>query len=263
MGLRRRVYEMVEVAKPGDRASWVFDVAILSLIALNVLATILESVPEIGEPWAVAFQLFERCSVAVFTIEYILRIWSCVEIPRFARGGGRLRFALTPMVVVDLLAIAPAYLPMFGVDLRMVRTLRLFRLVRIAKMGRYTRALRVIQSVLVSRREELITSLAFMLALVVVSSSLLYMAEKDAQPEQFGSIPDAMWWAVVTLTTVGYGDIYPITVMGRVLAAFIAILGIGMVALPTSILGSGFVDALKTERAGSMTCPHCGKLIKR
>lgn len=261
--MRRRVYEIVEVAKPGDRASWVFDVAILSLIALNVLALILESVPEIGERWAVAFLLFERCSVAIFSIEYILRVWSCVASSRFARAGGRVRFALTPMAVIDMLAIAPAYLPVLGVDLRVARTLRLFRLVRIAKMGRYTRALRIIQNVLVSRREELITSLAFMLALVIVSSSLLYMAEKDAQPEHFGSIPDAMWWAVVTLTTVGYGDIYPITVMGRILAAIIAILGIGMVALPTSILGSGFVDELKTERADPLSCPHCGKGIER
>ena len=261
--MRRRVYEIVEVAKPGDRASFIFDIAILSLIALNVLAMIVESVPEIGARWAGGFLLFERCSVAVFTIEYALRVWSCVEHPRFARASGRGRFILTPMAVIDMLAIAPAYLPMLGIDLRFARTLRLFRLVRIAKMARYTRALRIIQNVLVSRREELITSLAFMLALVIVASSLLYMAEKDAQPEHFGSIPAAMWWAVVTLTTVGYGDIYPVTVAGRTLAAIIAILGIGMVALPTSILGSGFVDEMKAEREGVPPCPHCGKQINR
>lgn len=261
MRARLRVHQIVEAAKPGDRASFVFDVFILSLIALNVLAVILASVPEYAERWGRLFNSFEVASVAVFSLEYLLRLWSCVEDPRFSHPlGGRVRFAISPMALIDALAIAPFFLPMVGVDLRFVRTLRLFRLIRIAKVSRYTAALRHIQGALRSRRAELITSLGFMVALVVLASSLLYYAERDAQPEHFGSIPAAMWWAIITLTTVGYGDIYPITTLGKTLAAIIAILGVGMVALPTSILASGFAAELRgpsPDRASH--CPHCGR----
>lgn len=264
MKIRNRTHQIVEVARPGDRLSQIFDISILSLIGLNVVAMIVESVPSMGERWAALFWAFEVVSVVVFTVEYLLRLWCCVESARFAHPvRGRLRYMVTPMAIIDMLAIVPFYLPMLGVDLRFVRTLRLFRLARVAKMGRYSTALQTIQQVFRIRKEELIISMTLLIALVVLASSLVYFAERDAQPEQFGSIPAAMWWAVVTLTTVGYGDIYPITPVGRLLSAVIAVLGIGMVALPTGILGSGFAELMSQKDKGRSRCPHCGGVLNK
>lgn len=260
MSTRHRVYEIISLAKPGDRASRAVDVFIAALIILNVFAIVLESVPAMGEGFAGWFWWFEAFSVLVFALEYFTRLWTCVENPRFlAPVSGRLRYALTPLAFVDLIAIIPFFLPFLGFDLRFARMLRLLRLARVAKLGRYSSAVDSIARVIHDRKHELAASLTFMFMLILVSASLLYFAESEAQPEHFGSIPAAMWWAVVTLTTVGYGDIYPITPIGRVLAGTIAILGIGMVALPTSILGSGFVEQVTRRSSPITTCPHCGK----
>lgn len=260
--LRRRVLEIVQIAAPGDRLSRAFDLFLITLILANVVAMIAESVPEIAAQAGGFFTVFEAVSVLIFTIEYILRVWSCVERPEYRRPVvGRLRFALTPLAIIDLLAVLPFYLPFVGVDFRFVRVLRVFRLARVTKLARYNSAVASIGRVIHARRDELMASLSFMLMLIVVASSLLYFAERDAQPEHFGSIPAAMWWAVVTLTTVGYGDIFPVTAVGKMLAGSIAILGVGMVALPTSILGSGFVEEVARKRASAepKVCPHCGK----
>lgn len=257
---RRRVNEILSVAGQGDRASRAFDVMISALIVGNIVAIVLESVPVIGAAWTGFFTVFELVSVAVFSAEYLLRLWSCVEKPGFERPVmGRLRYALTPMALVDLIAVLPFFLPMIGWDMRFARVLRLVRLARVAKLGRYSTAVDGIVRVIRDRRHELFASLTFMFMLILVAASLLYFAESQAQPEYFGSIPAAMWWAVVTLTTVGYGDIYPVTGLGRMLAGTIAILGIGMVALPTSILGSGFVEEIGRKREKQSACPHCGK----
>lgn len=236
------------------------DFVIASVIVANVFAIVLESVPEVGRAWAAGFWWFEVFSVAVFLIEYVVRLWACVEDPRY-RGAvrGRLRYSVTPLALVDLLAIAPFFLPFLGFDLRFARMLRLLRLARVAKLGRYSSAVDSIARVIHDRKHELVASLTFMFMLILVAASLLYFAESEAQPDHFGSIPASMWWAVVTLTTVGYGDIYPITSIGRVLAGTIAILGIGMVALPTSILGSGFVEQMTKRSSPPPVCPHCGK----
>ncbi|MCA9280879.1 MAG: ion transporter [Phycisphaerales bacterium] len=252
------MFEIVEAARPGDRASKVFDLAIIGLIVLNVAAMIAESMPECAARWPGFFMAFERVSIGVFIVEYVLRLWSCVESDRFSKPLlGRLRFARTPMAIVDFFAIAPGLLPFVGLDLRVVRMLRAFRLLRIAKLSRYTRALGLIGRTLTSKKEALITTGLFMVMLILISSTLMYFAERDAQPQHFGTIPNAMWWSIVTLTTVGYGDAYPVTAAGRVLASIIAILGVGMVALPTGILGAGFVEELSRNNH-SPVCPHCG-----
>jgi voltage-gated potassium channel len=209
-----------------------------------------------------AFSAFEVFSVGVFTAEYMLRLWSCTESPRFARPvRGRLRWMVTPMAIVDLLAVLPFYLPFLGADLRIIRILRLFRLFRILKLARYSRALHVIGGVIREKREELLMSCSFLLVLMLVASALMYFAEHEAQPDRFSSIPAAAWWAVVTLTTVGYGDIYPVTPLGRFIGGATAILGIAMLALPTGILGSGFIERFNKEREDPRRCPHCGKEI--
>lgn len=260
---RLRIYKILEPAEECDLLSRLFDFFIIGLILANIVALILESVPEHDVRWDYAFARFELVSVAIFTAEYILRVWSCVENPKFQHPiRGRIRFILTPYAIVDLLAIAPFYLPFFGWDLRFVRTFRVLRLARLAKLARYMSAVQRIQAVILDKRDELAASLSFMMILLIVSSCLLYFAEHEAQPEHFGSIPESMWWAIVTLTTVGYGDVYPITVAGKLLAAVIALLGIGMVALPTSILGSGFIDANKQNPVHNQRCPHCGEQLE-
>jgi len=163
------------------------------------------------------------------------------------------------MMVIDLLAIMPFYLPLWAVDLRSLRVLRLLRVVRVAKVGRSYSSLEVIKQVCRSKKEELVLTSCLMGLLLVVSSSVLYYCEHEAQPEVFSSIPATMWWAVATLTTVGYGDMYPVTAAGRFCAGLIAVLGIGMFALPTGILGAGFVEAIQKSKQPHERCPHCGK----
>jgi len=259
---RKRTWEIVEAANAGDTASRVFDIAILALIFLNTVAVIIGSVQSIQERWCVFLNVFEVVSVVLFTVEYLARLWSCTVDPRFeGRIGGRMRHAFQAMSIIDLLAILPFYLPFVGIDLRSLRVLRLLRVLRVAKVGRYYSSLKVIKHVFKEKKEELVLTSALMGLLLVVSSSLLYYCENRTRPDAFSSIPATMWWSVATLTTVGYGDMYPVTVMGKLCASVIAILGIGMFALPTGILGAGFVEQMQKEKAQEI-CPHCGKKLR-
>ncbi len=260
MKIRKRIWEIAEATKPKDWASRIFVIFILTLIFLNVIAVIVGSIKSVQDRFESLLYGFELFSVLVFTIEYILRLWSCTMDPRFSHPiSGRIRFMFHAMTIIDLLAILPFYLPFLGVDMRVLRILRLLRILRIAKVGRYYSSLTLIKQVFQSKKEELILSSTMMALLIVVSSSVLYYCENDAQPETFSSIPATMWWAVATLTTVGYGDLYPVTLLGKFFASIIAILGIGMFALPTGILGAGFVEAVQKSKAPRTTCPHCGK----
>ncbi len=261
MRTRARVSAILRAPQEGDGLSRAFDVFILSLITLNVVALILESVTSIRQSYATWFHYIEVASVGIFTVEYLLRLWSAVERPEFKRAiTGRLRWARTPFAVIDLLAILPFYLPLLGVDLRIVRIVRLLRVFRVAKLARYSNALRAIGIVLRDKREELMIVVTACVLLLLLSSTLVYFAENEQQPEAFSSIPASMWWGVCTLTTVGYGDMFPVTPFGKVLASFIALLGIGLFALPAGILGAGFVESVsRKESAGC--CPHCGKEI--
>ncbi|MCI0486018.1 MAG: ion transporter, partial [Blastocatellia bacterium] len=190
-------------------------------------------------------------------------LWSCTTDKSFERPiAGRIRFALTPLALIDLVAILPFYLPMiFALDLRFVRILRLFRVLRLFKMARYSESLKTLGNVLKLKKEELVVSLLVLSILLVFASSLIYYAENESQPEVFSSIPAAMWWGIATLTTVGYGDIYPVTPAGKILGAIIAVLGIGMFALPAGVLASGFAEEIQKRRREKNLCPHCGNDI--
>jgi voltage-gated potassium channel len=255
--VKRRVYEVLEIAQPGDRLSSAFDVFILLLIFANVATLMMETVPDLQERHGAAFAAFETVSVAIFTLEYVLRLWSADQSPRF-RGvkGGRMRYALTPLAILDLLSILPYWLAMTGLDLRVLRAIRLFRVLRMAKLVRYSSALQTFVRVIHAKREELLVTIGLLVMLLFWASSLIYYAERIAQPEEFSSIPAAMWWAICTLTTVGYGDVFPVTALGKVIASVISILGIGFFALPTGILGAEFVAEIQRKRV--MACPHCG-----
>ncbi|MBT6994255.1 MAG: ion transporter [Candidatus Cloacimonetes bacterium] len=195
------------------------------------------------------FPYFELFSVIIFSIEYLLRIWSCTINDEYGNNFlRRIKFVVNPLSLVDLVAILPFYLPMFiRVDLRMLRILRLFRMMRLVKMGRYMDSLKIIGVVVNRKKEQLLMAAMAMFMLLLFSATLLYVVENKAQPEAFGSIPAAMWWGVAALTSVGYGDVYPITVIGRIFGAIIATLGIGMFALPAGILASGFSEALEEK----------------
>jgi len=261
---RTRVWQVVEAARKGDHLSRGFDISILALIFLNVLAVIIGTVQSVEQRFGEILYQFEVFSVVIFTAEYAARVWSCVTDKRFASPWrGRLRFVFTPMALIDLLAIVPFYLPFTGLDLRFVRVMRLLRIVRIAKVGRYYSSLGHIRAVFRDKKEELVLTSFLMGVLLILSASVMYYCENSRQPEAFSSIPASIWWAVATLTTVGYGDIYPVTAVGKACASLIAILGIGMFALPTGILGAGFVDQIqKRKRRKTRKCPHCGEKIE-
>lgn len=262
VNLRLRTWEILEAAKPGDIASRICDTFIFSLIILNVIAVIIGSVKSIEEKYEAQLEIFEFFSVAVFTIEYLLRIWSCASQSEFSHPiYGRLKYVFRPMPIIDLIAILPLYLGFLTFDMRFVRALRLFRLFRIAKLGRYSKTTRLFSRVFSTRKEELVITASIMLVMIILASSSIYLAEHEAQPDKFPDIPSAMWWSVVTLTTVGYGDVYPVTSFGKFLAATIAILGIGMFALPAGILGASFVEEIERLKTGKHNCPHCGKEI--
>jgi voltage-gated potassium channel len=236
------------------------NLALSALIALNIAAFVLSTVPDLAPTTVVVLDSIERISLWIFTVEYILRVWSAPLANGYLSAPRpRVRFALTPLALVDLLAVAPFWLPI-GIDLRALRIARLFRILRIAKLARYSAALHVIGRVLARKKEELLVTATAGLALLLVSSSLVYFAEHQAQPETFGSIPAAMWWGVTTLSTVGYGDAIPTTPVGKLIASFVALLGVAIFALPAGVLGAAFTEEFEARR-GRKRCPHCGEKI--
>ena len=238
---------------------------IYGLIILNVIALILESYQELQVEFRNIFYWFEVFSVIIFTIEYLFRLWVSDLEPKYEGSNvmKRFKFATSTLGLIDIFAILPFYLPMiFPFDLRMIRILRLFRLLRIFKLGRYSKSLQTINNVFKETKAELTITFFVAFVLLVLSSTLMFYIEGDAQPEKFSNIGNAFWWSIATLTTVGYGDVYPITAMGKVLSAFIALIGIGFIALPTGIISSAFIDKIHENRTKDedkkCKCPKCG-----
>ncbi|MGK0290146.1 MAG: voltage-gated potassium channel [bacterium] len=239
---------------------------IYALILLNIIALILESYESVNDKYSSIFNMFEFFSVVIFTIEYFLRIWVSDKSKEDKKE--RLNFAFSTMGIIDLIAILPFYLPfILPVDLRVIRILRLFRLLRIFKLARYSKSLKSIRHILRETKAELSITVFVTFVLMILSSTLMYYIEHDDQPEQFASIGDAFWWSIATLTTVGYGDVYPVTGWGKLLSGVIALIGIGFVALPTGIISSAFIEKIQIDKklknkSNKCKCPHCGKDIK-
>ena len=247
---RKRLFEILEVARPGDRISKLFDMLLILLILLNVAAIILESMPEFNQQYGELFQHFDLFSVTVFSIEYVLRIWVAVEHRSFDKVehtnlSYRLQYIRSPSAIVDLLAIAPFYLALLFPTALDLRILRAFRLLRIFKLTRYSQSMTLMLTAISEHIRSFIAAITILMIVMLLAASGIYVFERDAQPEAFGSIPHAMWWAFATLTTVGYGDVTPITAWGKVFGAAITVVGVGMVALPAGILASAFSEQLR------------------
>lgn len=241
-----------------------FNLFIIILILLNIIAVMLETVTPIYELYAAFFYVFDLVSIIIFTIEYLLRIWSCtVELQFRHPVWGRLRYMFTLGMLIDLLAILPFYLHIVvGLDLRMLRLLRLLRLLRVFHLTSYMKATRLIIRVFQSRKNELLISLILLFFLLITSSCLIYFTEHSAQPDQFTSIPHTLWWSIITLTTVGYGDMIPITLVGKALTGVILLSGVALFALPAGIITAGFLEEFrKSKKTITLHCPHCGMPI--
>jgi voltage-gated potassium channel len=260
--LRKTVHHLLDSPRPGSlRAYHYVQLVVYSLITLSVLLVILETVPELPEGYREVFWHVELVVVVFFSIEYLARLWSCVETkPGESPVKARLRYVFSFYGLIDLIAILPFFLHAFlPVDLLALRVMRYFRLFRILKLSRYSKSIKLLTTVFREKKEPLIVAMSILVALLIISSTLMYFAEHQTQPEVFSSIPAAMWWAVATLTTVGYGDVYPVTALGKCIASVIAVLGIGFFALPAGILSSGFTEKIEKTDETAGVCPHCGK----
>ena len=260
--IRAAVYNLIRDDDENSLAASIFDGAIITLILINVALVILDTFSGFPE-WAYTlFRYVEAASVIVFTAEYLMHLWTApLKHSDMRPLRAIIRHAFSFMEIVDLLAILPFYLPfIFPIDLRVLRMIRLLRLLRLLKMNRYTTALSSIAKVFQRKAAQLLSSMFVVLLLMVMSSVLMYTVENPVQPDVFRNAFSGLWWAVATLTTVGYGDIYPVTAAGRVISGVIALLGIGLVAVPTGIISAGFVEQMDSRKAGSTaTCPHCGE----
>lgn len=264
--LKRKVFEAIDDEYGESRLNKTIDIFIVALILLNVLEIIIESFDSVYNRNKALFDGFDNFSVAVFTIEYLLRVWTAeCKYNNYKLIFAKGRFIVSPGGIIDLIAILPAYLSFAIVDLRFVRIFKLTRLLRVLKLSRYSNALKIVYRVIKNRKDELMATVFITGILLLVSSILIYYVERDAHSEAFPNIVSALWWAVATLTTIGYGDVYPVTALGKLLSGIIAILGIGLVALPTGIISSGFLDEIRKKgepEKGANYCPHCGMKIK-
>lgn len=249
--LRRRVFEIISKAEDGDILSRIFDSLIMVLIFISILSIVLESFEEIRSRFSGLFRVFEVVSVSVFALEYVLRIWTADYLYPESRHP-HIKYILSPMAIIDLLAILPFFLPFISVDLRflrMARLFRLFRLLRVFKLGRYFDALMIVVSVIKKSASQLIVSVALCFFVMLFSAIIMYTVENPVQPEQFPNVISSLWWAICTLTTVGYGDIYPVTDVGRFFASIISLVGIGIIAIPTGIIAAGFSSAIDKDHS--------------
>lgn len=243
--LRHQVYLLLESHR--GFAPRLINLLLMLLIFFNVVAEVAESVADIARQYGELFHQFELISVAIFTVEYLLRLWVAPENPDYGDSRWpRLAFARSGMAIIDVLAIAPFYFGMFvDIDARVLRGLRLFR---VFKLTRYSSSMDLLFTVVKKELPSIGSALFVMSILIILAASGIYAVERDVQPDKFGSIPSALWWATVTLTTVGYGDVVPLTAGGRVFGMLLMLTGVGMAALPAGILAAGYSRELQLRR---------------
>mgnify|MGYP003444872691 FL=1 len=251
--LKTIIYEILEVSDSSNFYS-LADLIITFWIVLNITAFIASTSPIFSLEQKLIFEYIEIVSSLMFSIEYIFRMWVCTVDRQYKHPlWGRIKYALTPLSIIDLISVLPFYLMLLFPSIGFVNSISILRLLRLLKMSRYSESVRTLGTVLHAKKEELIATAFAVFIILIFASSIMYFVESEAHPKAFGSIPDAMWWGVVTLTTVGYGDIYPITPLGRFLGAILAFLGIGIFALPAGIIASGFSEEVQKRKQQKTT----------
>ena len=229
---------------------------VVGLITLNVFLLILETEPSVRESYGSVLTWMELTFLALFGLEYLTRVWVAGERPRYQGLSGRLRYMVRPYPIIDLLAILPGVVSLGGVDSSAFRALRILRIIRYARFGGFSVAVDLVVEVFLSRKFELLVSLLLIVILVLGGATGIYLMEGATQPETFGSVPRALWWSVVTITTVGYGDTVPVTPGGKIVAAFLTLLGIAAVAIPTGILAAAFTDVVQRRKERRAEAPE-------
>ena len=260
--IKEKIYRVINEDEKNDFWGNLFDSLIVSLTIVSILLVILDTF-EMPFWYREIAKIAEVVCTVVFSAEYLLRlITSDLKYDNKGAILSRLKYVFSFMAVIDLLAILPSYLPLvFGSNLVVLRALRLLRLIRVFKFSRYTKAMKIIGEVFHRKFHQLISSMVVIFVLMIIASVLIYNVENQAQPEVFKNAFSGLWWAVATFTTVGYGDIYPITTLGKFFAACIALLGIGIVAVPTGIISAGFIelaDESECDKDKKKFCPYCG-----
>ncbi len=266
---KKKVHSLMHPEIVGEN-NWdkVLNIFIIVLIILNVTAVMLETVTHIHDKYESFFYYFDLVSVIIFTVEYILRVWSSNHEKKYSHSiKGRLRYMLSPGALIDLLAILPFYLQaIVGFDLRVLRILRLMRFFRLFRLTAYMKSAQMITNIFKKRANELALSLVLVMFLIIISSCIIYFAEHtypSVEESKFSSIPATFWWAVVTLTTTGYGDMYPLTTLGRAMSGVIMLMGVAFFALPAGIIMAGFLEEFRKNRVQKThRCPNCGELIE-
>jgi voltage-gated potassium channel len=245
MSWRRRIHLVIDRGAGDDLSARLVHGALIALIAVNVTALVLESVPSLAAAYGRLFYWIELVSAVLFTVEYALRLWTAPEHARYRDHGdwaARRAYALSPGALLDFLATVPLYTALLGYgDLKI---LLLFRLLRFFKLGRYSPGMASLGAALVAERKALVACFVILIGVMLLSASAMHFVEHEVQPDKFGTIPDAMWWAIVTLTTVGYGDAFPTSALGKVVASVTAVMGLVMLALPVGIIATAFAQEI-------------------
>lgn len=252
--IKPAIYDIIRDDYQKNNISNLFDKTIIILITLNVLLVILDTF-NLPESVKSIFSIIEIISIIIFSIEYILRIWTSNYIyPNLKGFKARIKYFFTIMSLIDLLSILPFFIPfIIPIDLRVLRIFRLFRLFRLLKFNRYTQAFSNIQSVIVNKSSQLLSSIFILSLLMVISSIIMYNLESQVQPEVFENAFSGFLWSLNTITTVGNGEIYPITIAGKILSSIISLLGLGFVAIPTGIISAGFIENSDNNREYTRT----------
>ncbi|HLF34244.1 MAG TPA: ion transporter [Cyclobacteriaceae bacterium] len=255
--MKIKTFQFVEKGAHGRRINLAFDYAIMVLITLNVIAIILDTIPPISDSYAALFHYFELVSVIIFSLEYLMRLYvSDLTHPSSGRIKSALKFVFSPYGIIDLVSILPFYLPfLIKMDLRFLRMIRLMRFFRVLKLTRYNNSLNLIWEVIKEKRDELAMTGFVTLLFLLIASILIYFIEGAAQPESYPNLLTCFWWAIATLTSVGFEDIYPITGFGKFLSSLLAIFGIGLIAIPTGLISAGFMEKISKKNEGTKNAP--------
>ncbi|MEI8133692.1 MAG: ion transporter [bacterium] len=264
--VRKYIHELLHAHEVETRPQHFVRIVLASLIVFSIVCVMLETVEDIYDKNVELFYVLEFGIVIIFSVEYLLRVWSAVEEAQYSHPvWGRLRYMISILSIIDLMAILPFYIPhLISTDLRFLRGIRLIRLLRVLKLGEYSKGFNTISAVLHKKRHDIQVTFFIIFLLLIISSSLMYFLEHESQPTVFSSIPTSLWWGVCTLTTIGYGDIVPITIAGKICTAIIALLGISAFALPSGIIVTGLIEEMNIKKEETKTiiyCPYCNEKL--